>query len=195
MPTFLSDPSPTLYLVLAAVGVVAGVVWINRRTRKSLAVFLGVVAVVGVVFLIDAVFESPREEAVRRAQAIVKAADTRDTEAFVSHLADTLTYQGDNATLTLTREQLRRANFWSVLHQFNVHVAAWDFSREDVKTIDGNTIEIGFLAKGEAEGKQIPMYFRATFRKQPDGQMKLSGLASFDPVNRTERKDLSGYLK
>ena len=39
--------------------------------------------------------------------------------------------------------------------------------------IDENTIEIGFLAKGEADGKQIPIYFRATFARQSDGQMKL----------------------
>jgi hypothetical protein len=35
------------------------------------------------------------------------------------------------------------------------------------------------------------MYMRAKFTRQPDGQMKLSGLASFDPIKRTnERKSL-----
>lgn len=188
MPTFLSDPPVVVYLVLAAVAIITGVVWLNRRTRKSLAVFLGVFAFVAVVLLIDRLFESPREEAVRRMQAMIHAADRVDPEAFAGHLADTVRYQDANGVKTFTREQLRHHSFWNVLRQFNVHVAAWDFSRADVAEVDENSIEIGFLAKGETQGKQIPMYFRATFTRQPDGSMKLTGLAAFDPIKRQKER-------
>ena len=70
-----------------------------------------------------------------------------------------------------------------------MHVAAWDFSRDDVRWPDENTVEIGFLAKGELpDGKQMPYYFRATFTRQSDGQMKLTRLASFDAMGREKKR-------
>ena len=195
MPTFLSDPPQVVYTILAATLLAAGLVWFNRRSRRSLVVFLGLLAAVLAVVLIDRFFESPREEAVRRVQAMARAADAKDNEAFVSHVADKLEYRGSGATITLTREQLRQSPFWHQLRQFNAHVATWDFSRSDVIG-KGDTIEIGFMAKGEANGKMFPVYFRATFSPQPDGQMKMSAFESFDPMKRTnERLDLSGFLK
>ncbi|HVL12158.1 MAG TPA: hypothetical protein VM529_06315 [Gemmata sp.] len=191
MPTFLSDPPPALYLVLAAAVFITGGVWFNSRTRRAAAA-LGTVALsLALLFLIDRLVESPREEAVRRAQAMVQAADARDPEAFLSHVADQVEYRGETAAVTVTREQLRNSQIWGLLKQYNAHVAAWDFSRSDVAQPDDKSIEIGFLAKGEAGGKQVPMYFRARFARQPDGQMKLVGLESFDPLKRVnERKSI-----
>jgi hypothetical protein len=56
-------------------------------------------------------------------------------------------------------------------------------------------VEVGFLAKGELRGeggKQFPFYFRATFTRQADGQMKLSRLASFDPMSRHKPLSIPG---
>jgi hypothetical protein len=61
-----------------------------------------------------------------------------------------------------------------------------------VKWPDANSVEIGFLAKGETQGKQFPFYFRATFTRQSDGQMKLTRLASFDPLQRTKPLSIPG---
>jgi len=192
MPTFLSDPPSAVYLVLAAAVLVTGLVWFNRRDRKSLLAFAAALLVVGLVGLLDFLFESPREESVRRVKAMMKAADAHDREAFVSHLADKIQYKGESGdAVTVSREDIRRAGFWEVLRQHNAHVAAWDFARGDAVESGPDSVEIGFLAKGEADGKQVPMYFRATFTRQPDGQMKLTALASFDPVKRTnERKTI-----
>jgi hypothetical protein len=192
MPTFLSDPPNAVYLTLTLAVIVCGVVWFNRRDRRSLIVFGCVLALTGIVVLLDRLFESPREESVRRVLAMTKAADARDTDAFLSNIADTFQYQGEGGQpKTISRDDLRKSVLWEVLKQYNVHVAAWDFARDDVTQVDANTVEIGFLAKGEADGKQAPMYMRAKFTRQPDGQMKLSGLAAFDPIQRTnERKSL-----
>lgn len=128
---------------------------------------------------------------------MARAADVKDSEAFASHVAEKIEYRGGSNPLALSRDQLRHMPIWSMLRQQNVHVATWDFSRADVVEIDANTIEIGFMAKGETpDGKMFPMYFRATFGKQADGSMKMTSFASFDPVKRTnERTDLSGFLK
>jgi hypothetical protein len=185
MPVFLADPPQIVFLLLAAALIVTGLVWLNRRSRKALIAFLAVILLAGIIILLDRLFESPREEAVRRVQAMVAAADHRDPEAFTAHVADSVVYQGDSP-VTFSRDQLRQHQFWSILRQFNVHVAAWDFSRDDVIQTDANTIEIGFLAKGEMDGKQIPVYFRAAFKRQPDGQWKLNRLSSFDPIQRSK---------
>jgi hypothetical protein len=194
MPTVIADPPQTIYLLLAAGVIVSGLVWFNRRGRRPLYVFLGVLAVTLLVVLLDRVFESPREEAVRRVHAMMAAADQRDPESFASHLADRVTYQGDNSR-DFTREELRNHSFWSLLRQFNVHVAAWDFSRDDVERPNADSVMIGFLAKGELRGeggKQFPFYFRATFTRQADGQMKLTRLESFDPMSRDKRLSVPG---
>ena len=184
MPTFLADPPQGLYLFLAAALIITGLVWLNRRNRKSLTAFLVVLGLTAVFLLVDRLFESPREEAVRRTQAMVQAADKVDPDSFVAQVADTVVYKAGSEEFSFTRDQLRRHSFWHSLRQFHPHVAAWDFSRDDVKRADANSVEIGFLTKAEAEGKPIPMYFRATFARQADGQFKLTRIASFDPMQR-----------
>lgn len=189
MPTFLSDPPQSLYLLLFGALFVSAAVWFNRRdNRKALFVLIGIGAVLALVALLDRLFESPREESVQAVQTMVRAADTRDVNAFVEHIADTLEYRGESQPVTVTREQIRVGGFWNVLRQHNVHVAAWDFSRDDVREVGSNVIELGFLAKGEANGQQAPLYFRATFVRQPDGKMRLTRLATFDPLQRENQR-------
>lgn len=186
MPTFLSDPPQTVYLLLGAVLVVTAAVAARKQDRKSLVPFGIALGVLLLVLLLDRALESPREEAVRRVQAMAHAADTRNPDAFVAHIADRLEYKGmGNTPITVTREQVKASGFWHVLRAHNVHVAAWDFSRDDVVEIDDKTVEVGFLAKGETpDGKQFPVYMRATFTRQANGEMKLTRFESYDPMKR-----------
>lgn len=188
MPTFLSDPPGTVYLLLVGSVIVVGLVWFNRRGRTALVAVAVVTSAMLLLVGFDCAFESPREEAVRRVMAMASAADTRNREEFASHVADTITYQDENRTITLSRDQLRKHAFWDILRNFNVHVATWDFARADVNKVDDRTIEIGFLGKGETEGKQFPVYMRARFSRQSDGQMKLVALASYDPLQRANKR-------
>jgi hypothetical protein len=185
MPTFLSDPPQTVYLVLIGAALVTGAVFARRQDRKSLLPFGVALGLLLLVLLLDRVAESPREGAVRAVQEMVEAANHRNADALVSHVADTVEYKGADPPKPITREQLRGAE--SALRTFNVRVAVWDFSRDDVREIDENTVEIGFLAKGEVEGKPLPVYVRATFARQPDGRMRLTKFATFDAVQRTNQ--------
>jgi hypothetical protein len=195
MPTFLSDPPFFLYIILVLGTIVSFAVWVNKRNRPSLVVFGCFLATLALVFLLDRLFESPREESVRRIKEMAKAVDDRNTEAFLSHIADKFEYQGESEQLIpITREYLRQAGMWTLLKQYNVHVGVWESTREDVTEVDENTIEIGFFGKAEAEGKQAPMYFRARFTRQADGQMKLTRLASYDFVKqKNERKSIPNF--
>jgi hypothetical protein len=179
MPTALSDPSPALYLILVVVTLVTGAVWFRNRTRSSLINFGLVFAVLVALFLIDWFVESPREQAVRRVQAMVDAANARSPEAFVAQVSPSFNYRGAD------RERLRTSDVWQIMARYNVRVAVWDFAREDFKPISDSEIEIGFLAKGEADGKPVPKYVRTRFVRDPDGEYRLRSVAFYDPVQRT----------
>ena len=193
MPTFLSDPPFALYLVFGAFVVIAAAIAASRQDRKSFRTLAIAVALLLIVIIIDMLVQSPRERAVAGAQAMSKAAETNDPAAFVAQLADTIEYNGSQPQ-KLTKEQIRGGHFWAMLKQYNVtHVAVWDFSRENVREIDENTIEIGFMAKGETPQGQFPLFIRATFAKQPDGQMKLTKFATFHPTNHSEPLAIPGF--
>ena len=195
MPEWLSDPPSSRYWLLAAVAILFALICLQRRQRVWLFLALGSGVVLLLLSLADYFWQSPREEAVQRMQAIIQAVQHRNAEACIQHVADIIAYQGEHAQpVRITREQLRQAPFWHLLRQFDVRIAAWDFAREDVTRPDHDTVEIGFLAKGEAEGKQVPFYIRATFTRQSDGTWKLSQLQSFDPLKRQkERRSIPGF--
>lgn len=193
MPTFLSDPAPALYLILVGFVVVSGAIAARKQDRRSLAVFGVACALLLVVFLLDRTGESPREEAVRRVQELARAADTRNRDEFISHVADRVEFPNASPPVTKSREQIKNSPFWDLLRAHNVHVAVWDFSRDDVREIDANTVEVGFLGKGEAEGKQFPVYLRATFARQPDGKFRLTKIATFHPTNHAEPLAVPGF--
>lgn len=194
MPNFLSDPPQLVYILLAGLLVVSGAIAAQKQDRRAVIPFGVAFLLMMLVFLMDRFSESPREEAVRRVHMMAMAADAKSADAFVEHLADKVTVQtAEGQTKTATRDEFKQSHFWSLLKQWNVHVAVWDFSREDVKVIDDKTIEIGFMAKGEADGKQVPLYAKATFGKQGDGTFKLTAFKSFEPIDRTKPFPITNF--
>jgi len=189
----LSDPPFALYLVLGAFVVIAGVIAASRQDRRSLRTLVIAVVVLVLVFVIDWLVVSPREGAVASAKAMAKAADARDPAAFIAEVADTVEFHDGGQPKKVTREQLRTSGFWNMLTQYGVHVAVWDFSRENVREVDANTVEIGFMAKGETPQGQYPLFIRATFTKQTDGQMKLTKFATFHPTNHAEPMPIPNF--
>lgn len=186
MPTFLSDPTPGFYLALIAFVVVTGAIFAKRQDKKSGTSFGVAVLVLLLVYFADKSAESPREEAVRRATAMADAANDKNPDAFASHLAETFEYFGSPTGVKKNRSEVKASQFWGMLRQFNVRVTAWDFARSDVKEIGDDAVEIGFMAKGEAEGKPYPLYIRATFKKQGDGAMRLTAFGTFHPAKHQE---------
>jgi hypothetical protein len=188
MPTFLSDPAPAFYMVLLAFALVTGMMALRNQDRSNGIRFGIAMGILLLVAVIDKAIESPREEAVRRVTLMAEAADAKNADQFVEHLADTIEYRGGSQPIGMKKDEVRTLPFWEMLRQHNVHVAVWNFSRDDVKQTDANTIEIGFnakgeIAKGEATNGLFPIYMRATFKKQPNGQWKLTAFASFDLIN------------
>ena len=179
MPTFLSDPPPALYLVLVVVAVVTLVVWYRTQTRRGLLAVIVAGGVLGGLFLVDTLCESPREEAVRRVHAMIDAINARALEQVMPHVSERFDYHGAN------RASFRNARAWGFLRDHSVRLAAWDFSREYVEEPDPDTVTIGFMAKGQAPDGAGLAFVRATFRRDPDGARRLTTFTAYeDPLKK-----------
>jgi len=188
MPTFLIDPPQIVYLLLGGLLVITGGLAVQKQDRRALIPFVIAFLLMLLVFLLDKTGESPREEAARRTYMMALAADAKDPDAFVAHVADTIVVQtAQGQTKTVTRDELKKSGFWEMLRQHNIHVAVWDFSREHVKDFGNGTVEIGFMAKGELpDHNQQMIYVRTTFARQSDGSLKMTAFRSFHPTNHDE---------
>ncbi|QEL20068.1 hypothetical protein [Limnoglobus roseus] len=184
MPTFLSDPSLSLYGLLAVVFIVALAVWYRRRDRKSLIA----AGVTGLLLfglcLIDLTFESPREEATRRVQtmAVAASAATLDPARFVEQLSPTFQHNGGN------REKVRTSGVWGLIRQHNARAVVWGFGKSEFEQIGENEIEIGFYCKAEATGFPGPgvWYAKGRFIRDPDGQFRAKGIKFINIQDRSD---------
>jgi hypothetical protein len=194
MPIFLADPPQWVYLVLGGLLVVTGAIAAQRQDRRTAVAFGIAFLLMLAVFLIDRTNESPREEAERRTHTLAMSADAKNPDAFAEHLADKVTIQTGNGEKTLTRDEIKKHPFWGTLRGFDVTIAVADFSREDVKEIDENNVELGFVGKGTPKNMQtIPFYLRGTFTKQPDGSRKLTALRVYDFLERKKLATIPGF--
>lgn len=184
MPTFLSDPSQAVYLILIAVPVVAAVPAARNQDRKSLVRFGLCCLPLVLVFLVDRLVESPREEATRKVLAMAEAASAADGTRFVEHVSPSLTVNGKN------REQLRTSGIWNMIRGYNARVAVWGFGHDRYERISDTEIEIGFYAKGEAaSGGQLWRDCKARFAQETDGQYRLAGIKFYDPTGRGQNAE------
>jgi hypothetical protein len=188
MPTFLSDPSPTLLMLLLVATVVAVGLWLRNRKRTNAIV----AAVFGLLLLLlvlcDQFVESPREEAIRRVIDMTDAATAVEPDRFVSHVSQSFDYKGAK------RDQLRTSGAWSFIRQHRATVTAAAFSRDDFEQPTPDTVVIGFLAKGQLpDGQRGMWYTKTTFVRDPDGAYRLKGMKFFNPINTRSEETIPGF--
>jgi hypothetical protein len=185
MPTALSDPSPTFYLVLAVVAVITGAVWLRNRRRSSLINFGIAAAVLAALFLIDRLVESPREEAVRRIEDVSAAINDRDFDRMVGHFSDSFNYRGKDKAF------LRTAPLRDIVPRENVRTRVWDFSRDQVEYPNPNEVIVGFMGRGEGNMGAFGAYFRVTFVKESNGEWKIRTFDAYaDPLRRANEQPI-----
>ncbi len=189
MPVFLSDPSSTTYLVLAALVIVAAAVAARWQDRKRVGIFLGALSLLGVVYLLDRLYESPREEAVEASVAIVNAVTQRNTEAFLSHVSESFDAKG------LKKADLRRAV--ELARQFDVKVVAWNFDRNRVVYHDGPppAVDVEYDAKAEGPGGMAAKHVKATFVRDPDGKYRMRTFTTYNIVQKQVEEPIPGLGK
>src|SRR4051794_108842 len=116
----LIDPPRSLYLILIVAAVIAGAIAAKYQTRKSFLAFLAVAGLLLALFLVDTFVESPREEAVRRVQAMAQAATEQKPEAFLEHVSPKFEKNSK------TKSDLRTSPAWDLIRQHQAKVTVWD---------------------------------------------------------------------
>lgn len=183
--TAVTDPSPTVYVVLILAALIWGGVALRYPKRMTRIVAAVWIALLILIFAIDFFVESPREQSVRKVSAMVDAMNARNSDALLAHASESFDYKGQK------KSRLGSVELWNVLRSQNVRVSVWDFSRDDVQMPDDTTTVIGFMAKGEGGGRQVPMYIRATFVRDPDGQWRVRTFATYDPLQKARGSELT----
>jgi hypothetical protein len=172
MPTVLSDPSPTLYAVLAIFVAVLAAIWLRNRKRGDLIRLLAGASVLVAVVVIDKLVESPREETARKMREIVAATKEKKADDLMKHLSDSFDWNGmkKDQFKNMVKGVMGRAEFNGVDID--------GLTRGDFETIGENKVKIGFDAWPTGYGiAEYRYYCKATFVKDPDGQFRMQ---SFD---------------
>jgi hypothetical protein len=175
MPTALSDPSTTLYILLGTMAIIFGAIFANRQSRKSFIQFAIAGGCLLALYLIDKAVESPREESVRKVEEIARATQNNTVSSVMNHFSDEFKY-GSTTKKDVANKLNTLRQRWSEW----TGGEAWDFSRENYKQISENTLTIGF--RGQARGFPIvsEKYVRATFKKESDNQWRMTQVEFFE---------------
>lgn len=187
MPVFLSDPSPTVYAIVAIMVAALAGIYLRSRKRKDLIPLIGGGVLLVALFLIDRFVESPREESIRRMQEMASLSASKKWDDVFKHLSDSFKYKsasGNETDKKTLREKVR-----SVEPMIDKGFTVWDFSRDDFRQISDNSVEIGFRAQVK-DRPESQHYVKAIFVKDPDGQWRMGSFECFNPVNTKERRSL-----
>jgi ketosteroid isomerase-like protein len=184
MPTFLSDPSQSLYIILVAIAVVLAAVAVRRQRRSDLFNFLIVAIPLLALVLIDVAVESPREQVEKAIKEMGTATRAKKVDDVFKHISDSFKYKSlDKKGLQDKARQAEAIGFGGI--------SEYDLARSGFRAIDANTIEQGFRVKHNGQ-PEAHFYVVGTFKKDTDGQWRLSTFKVFDPVNIKDEKDIPG---
>lgn len=188
MPRFLADPTLTTYLLFAVLVAVAGVVWVRRRDRRATVALVVAGGLFVALLVVSFLFDSPREEASRRVEAMARAATDVQPDRFVEHLSKTFSAQGAD------RERVRQSGAWDLIRTHQVRVAVWAFGHDDTVYKSDDEVEIGFFAKAQVPTNEgLARYVKATFVRDPDGAFRLKTMQFFNPINTKQPEPIPGF--
>ncbi len=186
MPTWLSDPTYGFYIIALILALVGVGLWYRSRDKGSVYRAAILVGALLLVFAIDRLVESPREESVRKVNEITAAVNEKNQQKFLDNISEDFEYKG------IKKEKLRDAKLWSLIEQHGPKVSS-KTDREDVElpSKTNPNIVIGFTSRIEVDGGDFPAYFRATFAKDPDGKWRLKTIARHDPIQKGKSSEES----
>lgn len=177
MPTFLAEPPVLLYAVLLLAALATLGLWLRSRKRWALVALGSFVVLAGVLFLLDRLYESPREQSVRIVTEMAESIKKKDWTTFSGHVSEKFNANG------WTKKQLE-ANFRLAADKYNVRATAWDFALTDPPVQSDTEVMLRFDAKAETQdGQQVLKHFSAKFVKEGDRFR----MVTFTPYNYVQK--------
>lgn len=168
MPTVLSDPSTTLYALVAVMVAVLGAVYAKTRKRGDLIRLVIGVAALAALFIIDRLVESPREEATRKVGELVAATKAKKADDLAKNLSDSFSWNNMNKEqfIAWAKDVMARSEFNGI--------DVDGLGRHDFEPVDDKKVKIGFDVWPAGYGlPEWRPYCKATFVKDPDGQFRM----------------------
>jgi hypothetical protein len=185
MPTALSDPTTSLYVILGAIAVILGLVAARRQKRSDVINFLIPAVALLALFVIDRATESPREQAVRKLQEMEAASQAKNYDEVFKHVSEAFQYK------SLDKKALRdRANL--ALTHFPEGVRIWNATRNNFKEVNESTVEQEFDVQ-PVNAPQFRHLCVGVFKKDPDGEWRLASFRLYPVVGGGggERQEVS----
>lgn len=183
MPTFLSDPPLAGLVTLGLAVLIAAGVWARYRRRVLLGVFVLLLLVFLNWLLIALANESPREEAVRRVNAMAAALETKDWAKFSEHISESFNKNG------VRKPDVKR--YFDQGAAYDLRAVAWNFALTDPPQVSDTEVVIQFDAKASPPtGEPLMRHFRSTFVKDPDGKFRMKSYLAFDYVQKNQPADV-----
>jgi energy-coupling factor transporter transmembrane protein EcfT len=178
MPTLLSDPPPVALVVFGVLVLVAGGLCARYRKRPLLAVFT-LLTLLFLAWVTTALLvESPREEAIRRVNAMADAVTAKDWAKFSENVSESFDWSG--------KKKADLKGYFDQAGQSNARAAAWNFDLTDPPVVTDTEVRLRFDAVAEGSGKKVPFHFHTTFVKDPDGKFRMRGFESFDYIQKNQ---------
>jgi len=188
MPTFLSDPSDIFYVLLFVMALIAIVVWLRSREKKSQFGAIAGVVIFALFIICDQAFDSPREEALQRVNDISKAINDRNADLVKSYVSDSFQYKDKKKSDFKQLVELAK--------QHNVRTVVLDDYRDRVVYHSDTEIDITFDAKADGpDGKPFLAHFKTKFIKESDGKWRLKTFTAYryDQKEQGEEISLPGF--
>lgn len=199
MPTILSDPPSSLYVLLVVLTLASVVAtfltqatlteqfrqWREAGQRDKLtgAVALRAAPLLALIGLwaCDSFFESDREEAVRRVRAMADAVANKQTQPIIDQVSPSFAFAGlDKAAFAnLVERALQTGEV--------TRAAVWGFERQ---TVQREVSKVRFEFRGKIEGPGGFFEFRcqASFCRDPDGAYRLCTMRLFRALVNTDEE-------
>jgi hypothetical protein len=182
MPGWLIEGSPTVYLLLALVGLISLAAWWRTRKRTYLAVASAAGVLILGYFALDRVVESDAEQIGRRLQEMADGVTARDYDHVFRHMSDSF------FVLNVDKGAFRRyADEYSRRLQVT-SLTIWDVVRSGISR-ERRRAEVGFRFKIQTNLTQGYEFFfaRTVFVLDPDGQWRLQSFEVFNPYSDSKQ--------
>lgn len=181
MPDFLADPDDWFYLALVvALGIAAYLGYQGRKEKNAWFPFGFVLVVLIVVVTCDVLYESPREQTIRKVNEMAAATERGDIDGIFTHVSDEFEYKGKSKSeLRALAEQISQRDEWKGARVWEVT----EVVEEDEKKKKEDVIRISFGVKPVE--MNIPGYYCiATFQREADGEYRMTTFTFYNLVQK-----------